>query len=120
MGAVEVALVLAEAKLTLRHPLEVILFSNEEGGTYGSHAMASGLTDAQLGLATNSGKTVGEGIRFIGGDPSKLRQPLRKPGELAAYLELHIEQGGILEAEKINIGVVEGIVGISQWEVTVE
>ncbi len=120
MGAIEVAQTLADNNRTLRHPLEVIIFSNEEGGTYGSHALAHGLTEKQLGLTTNSGKTVGEGIKFIGGDPSKLAQPLRKRGEIAAYLELHIEQGGILEAEKLNIGVVEGIVGISQWEVTVE
>src|SRR5205814_10464939 len=39
--------------------------------------------------------------------------------EILAYLEFHIEQGGILEAEKINIGVVEGIVGINVWDVTV-
>jgi len=120
MGAIEVAQVLAESNVTLRHPLEVIVFSNEEGGTYGSHAMASGLTEKQLSLTTNSGKTVGEGIKFIGGDPDKLLQPLRKRGELTAYLELHIEQGGILDAEKRDIGVVEGIVGINQWEVTID
>ncbi|HMV87162.1 MAG TPA: Zn-dependent hydrolase [Blastocatellia bacterium] len=120
MGAIEVAQTLAENNVTLNHPLEVIIFANEEGGTYGSHAMAHGLTEKQLGLTTNSGKTVGEGIRFIGGNPDKLGQPLRKRGEIAAYLELHIEQGGILDAEKINIGVVEGIVGINQWEVTVD
>lgn len=120
MGAIEVAQILAENNITLKHPLEVIIFSNEEGGTYGSHAMASGLTEKQLNLTTNSGKTVREGIKFIGGDPDKLTQPLRKRGEIAAYLELHIEQGGILEAEKLNIGVVEGIVGINQWEVTVD
>ncbi len=120
MGAIEVAQTLAEQNVALAHPLEVIIFSNEEGGTYGSHAMAHGLTEKQLGLPTNSGKTVGEGIKYIGGDPGKLSQPLRKRGDFAAYLELHIEQGGILEAEKINIGVVEGIVGINQWEVIVE
>lgn len=120
MGAIEVAQTLAENNVALKHPLEVIIFANEEGGTYGSHAMAHGLTEKQLGLTTNSGKTVGEGIRFIGGNPDKLGRPLRKRGEIAAYLELHIEQGGILEAEKINIGVVEGIVGINQWEVTVD
>lgn len=120
MGAIEVAQTLGDNNVKLRHSLEVVIFQNEEGGTYGSHAMAHGLTEKQLGLTTNSGKTVGEGIKFIGGDPGKLAQPLRKRGEIAAYLELHIEQGGILEAEKLNIGVVEGIVGISQWEVTVE
>jgi beta-ureidopropionase / N-carbamoyl-L-amino-acid hydrolase len=44
----------------------------------------------------------------------------RRKGEIAGYLELHIEQGGILEREKINIGVVEGIVGINWWDVTIE
>jgi N-carbamoyl-L-amino-acid hydrolase len=120
MGAIEVAERLGETGRALRHPLEVILFANEEGGTIGSHAMASGLTDKQLGLVTNSGKTVRDGITFIGGDPSKLAQPLRKRGDLTAYLELHIEQGGILDTEHLDIGIVEGIVGISQWEVTID
>src|SRR6185503_2780682 len=44
----------------------------------------------------------------------------RKRSDIAAYLELHIEQGGTLEAEKIDIGVVEGIVGINWWDVTIE
>jgi N-carbamoyl-L-amino-acid hydrolase len=120
MGAIEVAERLSEAGQTLRHPLEVILWSNEEGGTIGSHAMGTGLTERQLGLTTNSGKTLRDGIRFIGGDPSKLAQPLARRGDFTAYLELHIEQGGILDAEHLNIGIVEGIVGISQWEVTID
>ena len=120
MAAIEVAERLLETGRALRHPLEVILFANEEGGTIGSHAMASGLTAQQLALVTNSGKTVRDGISFIGGDPSKLAQPLRRRGDLAAYLELHIEQGGFLDAEHLNIGIVEGIVGISQWEVTID
>jgi len=120
MGAIEVAERLSETGQALRHPLEVILFSNEEGGTIGSHALASGLTEKQLGLTTNSGKTVRDGITFLGGDPSKLAQPLLKRGDLTAYLELHIEQGGILDAEHLNIGIVEGIVGINQWEVTID
>jgi N-carbamoyl-L-amino-acid hydrolase len=120
MSAIEVAQTLAENQTTLRHPLEVIIFQNEEGGTYGSHAIATGISEKQLGLPSNSGKTIRDGIRFIGGDPDKLASVVRKRGAIAAYLELHIEQGGILDAEKINIGVVEGIVGISQWEVTIE
>ena len=44
----------------------------------------------------------------------------RKRGDIAAYLELHIEQGGILDTEKIDIGIVEGIVGINWWDVTIE
>ncbi len=120
MGAIEVAQTLSENGITLRHPLEVIIFENEEGGTYGSHAMTEGITEKQLNLVSQSGKTIREGIRFIGGDPDKISSPLRKPGDIAAYLELHIEQGGILDSEKIDIGVVEGIVGINQWEVTID
>jgi beta-ureidopropionase / N-carbamoyl-L-amino-acid hydrolase len=120
MGAIEVARTLAENNVALRRPLEVIIFQNEEGGTIGSHAIAAGLTEKELNLVTNSRKTIREGIKFIGGDPDKLAGAVRKPGDIAAYLELHIEQGGVLHSEKISIGVVEGIVGINWWDVTVE
>ncbi|MEK6409915.1 MAG: Zn-dependent hydrolase [Acidobacteriota bacterium] len=120
LGAIEVAQTLAEHKLTTRHSLQVIIFADEEGGTIGSHAISGEITDKQLNLVSNSGKTIRDGIRFIGGDPDKLTSIRRKRGDIAAYLELHIEQGGILDTEKINIGVVEGIVGITQWEVKIE
>lgn len=120
LGAIEVARTLAANNLVTRHPLEVVVFANEEGGTVGSRALVGELTSDDLRLKTNSGKTIGEGITFLGGDPSKLASVKRSVGEIAAYVELHIEQGGNLDREKIDIGVVEGIVGISQWEVTVE
>jgi N-carbamoyl-L-amino-acid hydrolase len=120
MGAVEVAQTLAENNVTLRHPLEVVIFQNEEGGLIGSRAMDGELTERELDLVSRSGKTIGDGIKFIGGDPTRLAEVRRKKGDIAAYLELHIEQGGILDAEKINIGVVEGIVGINWWDVTIE
>jgi beta-ureidopropionase / N-carbamoyl-L-amino-acid hydrolase len=120
LSAIEVAHTLAEKKLTTRHPIEVLIFADEEGGTIGSHALSGEITDKQLNLVSNSGKTIRDGIKFIGGDPDKLASVRRKRGDIAAYLELHIEQGGILDTEKINIGVVEGIVGISQWEVKIE
>jgi beta-ureidopropionase / N-carbamoyl-L-amino-acid hydrolase len=120
MGAIEVAQTLAENKVKLRHPLEVVIFQNEEGGTVGSAALARLLTEKELGNLTNSKKTLGEGIKFIGGDPAKLASAVRKRGDLAGYLELHIEQGGVLHPEGINIGVVEGIVGVYWWEVTID
>src|SRR5438132_9609463 len=120
LGAIEVAQTLAENNITTRHPLEVIIFQNEEGGLIGSRAIDGELTETELDLVSRSGKTIREGIRFLGGDPTKLANVRRKRGDVAAYLELHIEQGGILEAEKIDIGVVEGIVGINWWDVTIE
>lgn len=119
MAAIEVAQTLAEKNIRLKHPLEVIIFQNEEGGTTGSTALAHGLDASRLDLVTNSKKTVRDGIKFIGGDPDKVSAPLRKPGDVAGYLELHIEQGGRLDQQKINIGVVEGIVGLTWWEVTI-
>jgi len=120
LGAIEVAQTLAENNITTRHPLEVIIFQNEEGGLIGSRAITGELTAQELDLVSRSGKTIGEGIKFIGGDLTKLATVKRAKGGIAAYLELHIEQGGILDTEKIDIGVVEGIVGINWWDVTIE
>lgn len=120
LGAIEVAQVLFEHNSTTRHPLEVIIFANEEGGLIGSRGMIGELHEPALDVVTHSGKTVREGIKFIGGNPEKLHEAARKKGDLKAFLELHIEQGGILEEKRINIGVVEGIVGINWWNVIVE
>ena len=120
MGAIEVAHTLADNNVTMRHPLEVVIFQNEEGGLIGSRAIDGELTEKELDLVSRSGKTIREGITFIGGDPAKLAGVARKKGDIAAYLELHIEQGNVLDNEKIKIGVVEGIVGINWWDVTIE
>ena len=120
LSAIEVARTLAANNVVTRHPLEVVIFQNEEGGTVGSRALVGELTAEDLLLKTHSGKTIGDGITFLGGDPSKLVPLKRAAGDVAAYVELHIEQGGNLDREKLDIGVVEGIVGIGQWEVTAE
>jgi N-carbamoyl-L-amino-acid hydrolase len=120
LAAIEVAQTLFENHVMTRHPLEVVIFQNEEGGLIGSRAMDGELGEKELDLVSRSGKTIREGIKFIGGDPTKLSTVKRSKGSIAAYLELHIEQGGTLEAEKIDIGIVEGIVGINWWDVTIE
>ena len=120
LSAIEVAQVLQEKQITLRHPLEVIIFQNEEGGTIGSQALGEGLDEQRLNLVSQSGKTIREGTRAIGGIPEQLASVQRLPGSIAGYFELHIEQGGSLEREKIDIGVVEGIVGILHSDVTIE
>ena len=120
LAAIEVAQTLFENNVMTRHPLEVVIFQNEEGGLIGSRAMDGELGEKELDLVSRSGKTIREGIKFIGGDPAKLTTVKRSKGSIKAYLELHIEQGGTLEAEKINIGIVEGIVGINWWDVTIE
>jgi len=119
LSAIEVAQTFAEHNVVTRHPLEIVIWQNEEGGLFGSRAVSGQIKPGELQTVSNSGKTVEQGIAFIGGDPSKLDTVKRKKGDIAGYFELHIEQGGILDKNNENIGVVEGIVGIKQWEVTV-
>ncbi|MBU1760608.1 MAG: Zn-dependent hydrolase, partial [Bacteroidetes bacterium] len=120
IAALELMEVLKENKIITQHPLELIIFSNEEGGTDGSAAMAGNFSPDALKLKTQSGLTIGEGVKAIGGNPDHIKDAALNKGDLAAFVELHIEQGGLLEKEKLQIGVVEGIVGIEHWEVTVE
>ena len=120
LGAIEVARTLAERKIVTRHPLLVTIWSNEEGGLYGSRAATTGLEAGELDNMSSSGKTIRDGLRFIGGDPEQLDAARIPKGDVAAYVELHIEQGGTLERERRAIGIVEGIVGIKQWEVVFE
>ncbi|RMF24913.1 MAG: Zn-dependent hydrolase [Bacteroidetes bacterium] len=120
IGALEVMTLLHEHGIRTEHPLEMIIFTDEEGGLTGSRALVGKLAPDALDLMTHSGKTIGEGIRFVGGDPERLDEVRRSKGDLHAFLELHIEQGAILESKGLQIGVVEGIVGIEWWGVTVE
>jgi len=120
IGAIECAQVLSENNFMTRHPLEVVIFADEEGGLVGSRAVIGELTEAALAVKSHSGKTIREGLLAIGGNPDKLSEAVRHQSDFKAFLELHIEQGGILDAEQINIGVVEGIVGIKWWDVTIE
>jgi N-carbamoyl-L-amino-acid hydrolase len=118
-AAIEVARSLAEQKVRLRHPLEVVVWQNEEGGTIGSKIAVGLMTPADLDKVARSGKTVREGIGLIGGDVSRLNDAVRKKGDIAGYIELHIEQGGLLEKANRQIGVVEGIVGLRWFEITI-
>jgi N-carbamoyl-L-amino-acid hydrolase len=120
MGAIEVAWTLADAGYGSRHPLEFVVFPNEEGGKTGSRALAGKVEPRELEIVTASGHTIGEGIRLIGGDPERLVEAQRPAGSIAAFLELHVEQGAILDTDGQDIGVVEGIVGIMRWNVVVE
>jgi len=120
ISALEVIEILNENNITTEHPLEVIIFANEEGGVIGSSAIVGKLNPKALESVSQSGLTMAEGIRAIGGNPDSLIKIKRKKGDVAAFVELHIEQGGILMKENLQIGVVEGIVGIEDWEVIIE
>ena len=120
IGAIEVVQLLKENGISTRHPLEIVSFTDEEGGLTGSRAMVGMLSDRALEVMSHSGMKIKDGIRNVGGDPNRLDLAERKTGELLAFIELHIEQGAFLDDENIDIGVVEGIVGIRWWDVTIE
>jgi N-carbamoyl-L-amino-acid hydrolase len=105
------------------HPLEVAIFANEEGQNYGplcgSRALVGDIEEESLHLTSEDGRTMGEAIRFIGGDPDNIRSSIRSAEDVHAFLELHIEQGGQLEMLGFSIGSVEGISGIQYVDVHV-
>ncbi len=119
IAAIEVIQTLQENNLKTRHPLEVIIFSNEEGGVMGSRAIAGELGENALKVRNNTGFSMGEGIMRIGGDTTRLDEVKRDRESLAAFLELHIEQGAVLDEADLDIGIVDGIVGLNWWDVVI-
>lgn len=119
MAALEAVRTIHDHGHRTRHPLEVVIWTNEEGGKTGSRAWSGEVEPMELDLETASGRTIAEGLRFLGGDPGRLDEVRRGPGDVATYLELHVEQGAVLDRREIDVGVVQGIVGIKRWTVTV-
>ena len=119
MGALEVLRTLDDNGIKTRHPIEMAIWSNEEGGTVGSTAFAGILAPNAL-EEVYYGLSLRDGLRKIGGDPERLGEAARKAGSIHAYLELHIEQGGVLDKAGIPVGVVDGIVCIDRYNVVVE
>jgi beta-ureidopropionase / N-carbamoyl-L-amino-acid hydrolase len=114
MSAIEVMQTLEDYHIVTKHPLEMVIWSNEEN-LVGSPAAAGGLDDSVLSRVYN-GIRMEDGLRKIGGDPARLAEARIAPHSFCCYLELHIEQGGTLDKAKIPIGVVEGIVSIDEYE----
>jgi N-carbamoyl-L-amino-acid hydrolase len=120
LGAIEVIRALNEGGVKTRHPLEVVIWTNEEGNHFGVGTMGSAIAAGLLGpeildRKDDQGLTVADWLRRYGQDPAHFTEARIAPGTLAGYLELHIEQGPNLDAAKIPIGVVQGIVGIERW-----
>jgi N-carbamoyl-L-amino-acid hydrolase len=125
LAALEVAQSIREAGVTTRHPIEVVDFLSEEPSDFGlscigSRALSGQLTTEMLKRTRLDGMTLREGIAYVGGRPDDLDSAKRAEGNVAAYLEVHIEQGRVLESSGTDIGVVTGIAGIRREEVVVQ
>ena len=124
VAALEVVQCIEEASLALPCDLLVIDFLAEEVGQWGlscigSRAMTGTLPAEALRRTDSSGRSLHEALELAGGHPEALESgvPLRR--DLKAYLELHIEQGPVLEAGGQHIGVVTSVVGINRYELVV-
>ncbi|MCH7841594.1 MAG: M20 family metallo-hydrolase [Chloroflexi bacterium] len=125
MAAIEAVRTLAEQGHRTRHPVEVIDFTNEEGTRFhrwlvGSRSMAGLLEQEDLDALDDDGLGLGPCLADIGGDLSRIGEAVRGAGELAAYFELHIEQGPNLYQSGTPIGVVTGITGRAVFEIEIE
>jgi beta-ureidopropionase / N-carbamoyl-L-amino-acid hydrolase len=118
LAAIEVARTLQDHSIRTRHPLEVTIWSNEEGGPVGSEIAVEGPRASDLERLFN-GTPMREGLVRIGGDPTRLETARRASGSMQCYLELHIEQGGTLEKAGVPIGIVDGIVSIDEYTVEI-
>ncbi len=116
LGAVEALQTMDERDVETERPVEVVAFTDEEGarfsfGMIGSRATAGTLTPEHLANEDENGVSVAEAMRASGLDPGRIDEAARAPGSVYAYVELHIEQGRILESKDLPVGVVTGIAG---------
>ncbi len=119
LGALEVMRTLNDLGVTTRRPLELVNWTNEEGVRFEPAMLASGAVAGRFTPEYVYGRTDYEGFRF-GEELARIGYKGGRgdrPGPVAAYLELHIEQGPVLEDAGIPVGVVEGIVGITWSEI---
>jgi len=117
----EVLRTIKESGLQLKHPLEAVDFTDEEGrfgGLFGSQAIAGQLTPAVIHNARDlDGVTLTEAMAAWGMDANAALFARRAPDSIHAYLELHIEQGPVLDRNQVSIGVVDTITGLFKWDV---
>ena len=123
VAALEVARSLNERGLRQRHAIEVIDCLAEEPTDFGlscigSRGLCGALEPAMLDMTEPGGETLGDALRRVGGDPDRFGEAVRD--DLIAFLELHIEQGPVLETKVVDIGVVTSIVGIRRLEIVFE
>ena len=109
--------------LRTAHPLEMVVWSAEEGvafgrGLAGSRIVAGDIKPEDLEKVWN-GFTRADGMRRLGGNPDRVMEAVREEGAHKAYLELHIEQGGKLQQSGVPVGVVQGIVSIQRHRVVI-
>ena len=111
LAGIEVARVFHENQFRLRHPFEVIVFSDEENSVIGCKAIAGNASTDPERYRRKDGTPIQDCLAKVGGNWEALSSAKRDRCDIAAFIELHVEQGGVLELLDKQVGVVTGIVG---------
>ncbi len=124
IAAIEVVQAIKDSGRTSRHPVEVVVFTNEEGTGFhrwllGSRAVAGLWEPEDFSAVDDDGVALASRLPDLGGNISRIDEARRRPDELACYLELHIEQGPTLHRGGFPIGVVTGITGRSVYHIDI-
>ena len=120
LAGVEVVRTLQERNLRLKHPIEVIVFTDEESSMIGGQAVAGTvLQNAPDRYQSKSGESIVACLEAVGGSWSDIRSAKRCREDMAAFVELHVEQGAVLERSHTEIGVVQGVVGMLRQMITI-
>ena len=126
MAGLEALTAIKEAGIKLKRPLWLINFSCEESSrfktaTIGSKIISGKLSQQRLHeLKDEDGISLFEAMSAAGFKPQNLDEAILKENSLHAYLELHIEQGPVLERSAISVGVVSGIAAPIRFEITIQ
>jgi len=125
ISGIEVVQTLFENGIRPTHSIEVVGFSDEEGTRFhttllGSRALAGSLCEADLEAKDANGITLAAAMKDIGLEPTQYKRAARDPESILGYIEVHIEQGPVLEQMDQACGVVSGIAGASRYQFRVE
>lgn len=120
LAGLEVVRVLQEKQVKLDRSLEVIVFTDEEGSMIGSKAISGKIINDPNYYRRPDGTDIYTCLQKIGGNWDNITQARRSQQDIAAFIELHVEQGPVLESMNKQIGVVEGIVGQRRFNITVK
>lgn len=119
VAGIEVVRVLSENQMRLAHPVEVIVFTDKEGAMIGSKAMSGTVVHDPEYYRSQEGIAIPTCLERLGGNWDKLTTAQRTRDEIAAFVELHVEQGGVLDSFGNDIGIVEGIVNQNHYAIAV-
>jgi N-carbamoyl-L-amino-acid hydrolase len=120
LAGIEVVRVLNAHQIRLAHPIEVIVFTDEENSMIGSQAVAGTVLRNESGrYRAKSGESIQAALDGIGGSWDEITTATRSRQDMAAFIELHVEQGAVLERTQKEIGIVQGVVGIRRKAIVI-